>query len=154
MTRFQLGLINRQMGLLLVLLGLVLAFAFPKFGELSDRKMVSEAYRLANDSQIRVSEFYSLSARFPKTETEIRSVTGDAADTLSFIEAVEVDSNSDLHDVVVRVYLDDDEVDSEDGSRPLLYMTGTRNGGGGHSLRWRCGAEGLDAAVLPPICTG
>jgi len=153
MTRFQLGFINRQLGLLLMLLGLVLAFAFPKFGEFSDRKKVSEAYRLANDSQIRVSEFYSLSARFPKTEIELRSVTGDAADTLSFIEAVEVDSNSDSHAVVVRVYLDGHEVESEDGSRPMLYMKGTRSGGGGHSLQWRCGAEGLDAAVLPRSCT-
>ncbi|MBT8039781.1 MAG: hypothetical protein KJN78_06050 [Gammaproteobacteria bacterium] len=153
MTRFQLGFLNRQMEIPLVLFGLVLAFAFPKYEELSDRMKVGAAYRLANDSQIRVSEFYSLSARFPQTEVELRSVTGDDADMLSFIEAVEVDSDNSSHDVVIRIYLDDDEVDSEDGSRPVLFMTGNRSGGGGYSLRWRCGAEGLDAAVLPHTCT-
>lgn len=154
MTRYQSGFINRQTGLLLMLFGLVLAFALPKFGELSDRKKVSEAYRLANDSQIRVSEFYNLSARFPQTEVELRSITGDPSAKPHFIDAVEIESADEAHDIVVRVYLNSEEVESEDGRQPVLYMMGKRNVGMGRSLQWRCGAEGLDAGVLPPTCAG
>ena len=154
MTRFQRGYFNRRTGLLLTLFGLVVVFAFPKFGEWSDRKMVSEAFRLASDSQIRVSEFYSLSARFPQNETELRSVIGDPSDKPAFVSAVEVDSQGEDHDVVVRVYLDDTEVDSADGTRPVLYLTGNRSGATGQGLQWRCSASGLDVSVLPVTCSG
>lgn len=154
MTRFEQGYFNRQLGLLLVLLGLVVFFAIPKFAELSDRKMVGEAYHLASHSQIRVSEFYSLSARFPQTEFELQSMTGDFVHVPAFVEAVEVDSADEEYDVVVRIYLDGDKVGNTNGVQPELYLAGNRSSRHGTELQWHCGARGLDASVLPTACLG
>ena len=154
LTRFEQGYFNRQLSLLLVLLGLVVFFAIPKFAELSDRKKVGEAYHLANHSQIRVAEFYSLSARFPQTELELQSVTGDLVHVPSFVEAVEVDSADEEHDVIVRIYLDGKQVGNPDGVQPELYLAGNRSSAHGTELQWRCGARGLDASVLPAACSG
>ena len=154
MNRAQNGFVSRQTALLLVLLGLVLAFAVPQFEDFSDRSKLTEAYQLASESKLRLSEFYLLSARFPVTDAEVNAVTKSVFNTPEFVRAVVLDSEVEEYDVIVKVYLDHDVIDSEESAEPYLYMAATRHASIGLGLEWHCGANGIDADLLPRACTG
>ena len=123
MKHRQSGYFNRQTALLLALFGLVVAFAFPQFDRFDDRSKVAEAYHLATASKVRLSEFYTLSARFPRTEAEIKSVTTSVFAQPAFVENIEVVSEDPEFDIVVRFYLEDDVADEKDA---YLYMAASR----------------------------
>jgi hypothetical protein len=154
MNRFQHGYFSRQTALLLVLFGLVLAFAVPQLNDFSDRSKLTEAYQLASESKLRLSEFYLLSARFPSTETEMNSVTKSMFNRPEFVRAVVLDSEADEYDVVVKVYLDHDIIGSEESAEPYLFMAANRADTVGLGLDWHCGASGIDADLLPRACSG
>ena len=145
MNHDQHGFVSRQTALLLVLLGLVLTFAVPQLQDFSDRSKLTEAYQLASESKLRLSEFYLLSARF---------VTKSVFNTPEFVRAVVLDSEVEEYDVIVKVYLDRDVVDGEESVEPFLYMAAKRHASVGLGLEWHCGANGIDADLLPRACTG
>lgn len=151
MKHRQTGHFNRQTALLLVLFGLVVAFAFPQIDRFDDKSKVAEAYHLANASKVRLSEFYTLSARFPRTEAEIKSVTTSIYGQPGFVDAIEVVSEDPEFDIMVRFYLEDDVAD-EDGA--YLYMAASRLSSPGRGLEWRCGGNGIDTSLLPGDCSG
>ena len=151
MKHRQSGYFNRQTVLLLVLFGLVVAFALPQFDRFDDRSKVAEAYHLASASKVRLSEFYTLSARFPRTEAEIRSVTTSVFGQPGFVENIEVDSEDPEFDIVVRFYLEDDVADEKDA---YLYMAASRLSSPGRGLEWHCGSNGIDAKLVPASCSG
>ena len=151
MKHRQSGYFNRQTALLLVLFGLVVAFAFPQFDRFDDRNKVAEAYHLASASKVRLSEFYTLSARFPRTEAEIKSVTTSIYGQPGFIDTIEVLSEDPEFDIVVRFYLEDDVAD-EKGA--YLYMAASRLSSPARGLEWRCGGAGIDAKLMPASCSG
>lgn len=153
MNRRQQGYFSRQTALLLVLFGLVLAFALPKLGEFSDKSKVAEAYHIAVESKLRLSEFYTLSARFPATETEIRAVTAAVFRQPEFVSSIVVDSDDHEHDVVVRIFLDKDLVGDNGIDAPYIYVAGNRSSNPGLGLKWSCGAIGVDEHLLPASCT-
>lgn len=154
MKQFQRGYFSRQTALLLVLLGLVMVFAVPQLNDFSDRSKLTEAYQLASESKLRLSEFYLLSARFPSTETEKKSVTTSIFNTPDFVRAVVVDSDAVEFDVVVKVYFERDVIDSDAMIEPYLYLAATRSSSVGLGLEWHCGADGIDAELLPRDCAG
>lgn len=151
MKRHQLGYFSRQTALLLALFALVLAFAVPKLNDFSDKNKVTEAYHLASESKLRLSEFYKLSARFPTTEIEMNSVTTSVFNQPDFVSSIVVDNQDQEFDVVVKVYLKADVIDNDDDETQYIYMAGTRSAGLG--LEWSCGASGFDADLLPRGCT-
>jgi hypothetical protein len=151
MQHRQSGYFNRQTALLLVLFGLVVAFAFPQFDRFDDRNKVAEAYHLASASKVRLSEFYTLSARFPRTEAEIKSVTTSVFAQPAFVENIEVVSEDPEFDIVVRFYLEDDVADEKDA---YLYMAASRLSSPGRGLEWRCGSNGIDVKLVPANCSG
>lgn len=154
MICFETGYVSRQTLLLLVLLGAVLAFAIPQLNDFSDRGKLNEAYQLASESKLRLSEFYLLSARFPATEAEVTAVTTSVFNTPDFVRSVEVDSETEEFDVVVKVYLDRDVIGGEADADPYLFMAATRSDSVGLGLEWRCGANGIEADLLPRACAG
>ena len=154
MERYEHGYVSRQTLLLLVLLGSVLAFAIPQLNDFSDRSKLTEAYHLAAESKIRLSEFYLLSARFPSSETEMKSVTKSAFNTPDYVRAVVVDRAEGEFDVVVKVYLDGDAIRGEGTAEPYLFMAATRHDSMGPGLEWHCGASGIEADLLPRACAG
>ena len=154
MNHDQHGFVSRQTALLLVLLGLVLTFAVPQLQDFSDRSKLTEAYQLASESKLRLSEFYLLSARFPATHAEVKSVTKSVFNTPEFVRAVVLDSEVEEYDVIVKVYRDRDVVDGEESVEPFLYMAAKRHASVGLGLEWHCGANGIDADLLPRACTG
>lgn len=153
MNRHQLGNFSRQTALLLALLSLVLAFAVPKLNDFSDRNKLTEAYHLASESKLRVSEFYNLSARFPTTEAELKSVTTSVFNQPDFVSAVVVEHEDQEYDVVVKVYLQEDVIDNDTGGDQFLFIAATRSNGPGMRLEWSCGISGVDSGLLPRGCT-
>ena len=134
-----------------MLFGLVAAFALPQFDRFDDRSKVAEAYHLASASKVRLSEFYTLSARFPQTEAEIKSVTTSVYGQPGFVETIEVVSEDPEFDIVVRFYLEDDVSDENDA---YLYMGASRLASPGRGLEWHCGSSGIDAKLVPASCSG
>lgn len=151
MNRKQLGYFSRQTALLLALFSLVLAFAVPKLNDFSDKGKVTEAYHLASESKLRLTEFYKLSARFPQSEVELNSVTSSVFNQPDFVSAVVVDHKDQEYDVVVRVFLKEDVVANKTGEPQYVYMAGSKSAGLG--LDWSCGASGVDADLLPRGCS-
>lgn len=153
MKRRQQGYFTRRTVLLLVLFGLFLAHFVPKFDDFSDRNKLTEAYHLASESKLRLSEFYKTSARFPSTETEVRSVTTTMFRQPDFVSAIVVENEAEEYDVIVKVYLKADVIDSDDGSDPFIYMAGTKPVAPGLALEWHCGASGVESHLLPRACS-
>jgi len=147
----QLGYFSRQTALLLALFSLVLAFAVPKLNDFSDKGKVTEAYHLASESKLRLTEFYKLSARFPQSGVELKSVTSSVFNQPDFVSAVVVDHKDQEFDVVVRVFLKEDVVNNKTGEPQYIYMAGSKSAGLG--LDWSCGASGVDTNLLPRGCT-
>ena len=151
MNRKQLGYFSRQTALLLALFSLVLAFAVPKLNDFSDKGKVTEAYHLASESKLRLTEFYKLSARFPQSEVELNSVTSSVFNQPDFVSAVVVDHKDQEYDVVVRVFLKEDVVNNKTGEPQYIFMAGSKSAGLG--LDWSCGSSGVDTNLLPRGCT-
>lgn len=151
MNRHQLGYFSRRTALLLALFSLVLVFAVPKLNDFSDKGKVTEAYHLASESKLRLTEFYKLSARFPQSEVELNSVTSSVFNQPDFVSAVVVDHKDQEYDVVVRVFLKEDVVNNKTGEPQYIYMAGSKSAGLG--LDWSCGASGVDTNLLPRGCT-
>ncbi len=151
MKHRQSGYFNRQTALLLVLFGLVLAFALPQFDRFDDRNKVNEAYHLASASKVRLTEFYTLSARFPRTDAEIKSVTTSVYGQPGFVDAIEVVSEDPDFDIMIRFYLEDDVADDEGA---YLYMAASRLSSPARGLEWQCGSNGIDVRLLPTACLG
>ena len=154
MNRFQYGYFSRQTGLLLTLLCLVLAFATPKFSEITTKSRMTEAYLLASESKLRLHEFYLYSDRFPETEIEVQSVLSSQYRRPDFVESVVVDSTDQDNDVVVRVYLKADVVENDSGEPQFLYLAANRSERSGQGLEWHCGASGVAVDLLPSPCNG
>ena len=148
----QTGSIERRAVLLLVLLGALAVFAFPKASDFSERSTVNEAYHYAKESRLRLSEFYVLSARFPSSESEVRSVTTANLGHPDFLANVEVDNESEEFDVVVKFYLKGDVVKNTDDSDSFIYLAANKSAGGIAGLKWSCGARGFDKDLLPAEC--
>ena len=153
MNRYQEGYFSRQTTLLLALLGLVLAFAVPKFGGLTVKNKLVEAHQVASASKLRLVEFYMLSGRFPSTEIELKSVSGTQYRQPHFVDSVEVISEDQDNDVVVRVYLKASVIGNESGDLAYIYLAGNRAEDPSLGLEWRCGSSGVDADLLPSSCS-
>lgn len=152
MKNRQNGMIERRAILLIVLLGALAVFAFPQVNDFSERSTVNEAYHFAKESKLRLSEFYVLSARFPSTESEVRSVTTANLGNPDFLAAVEVDNEDKDYDVVVKFYLNDDAVKSDSEEQSFIFLAANKSDGGVAGLKWSCGARGFDEELLPAEC--
>jgi hypothetical protein len=152
MKNRQNGMIERRAILLLVLFGALAVFAYPQVSDFSERSTVNEAYHFANQSKLRLSEFYVLSARFPSTEGEVRSVTTANLGHPDFLKGVEVDNDDQDYDVVVKFYLNEEAVKSPSDSESFIFLAANKSTGGVAGLKWSCGARGVDEDLLPAEC--
>ena len=152
MKNRQNGMIERRAILLIALLGVLTVFAFPQVSDFSERSTVNEAYHFAKESKLRLSEFYVLSARFPSTESEVRSVTTANLGQPDFLAGVEVDNEDQEYDLVVKFYLKEDAVKGDSDSESFIFLAANKSNGGIAGLKWSCGARGFDKDLLPAEC--
>lgn len=151
MTGYQKGFIDLRTTLLLVLACLLVLFAFQKFNGLKEQTRINEAFHMAGESKMRVTEFYFLSARFPTTQLETESVTTDIYAVPEFVSEIVIEQGTDF-DIMVKVFLNDVQVSSQPGIKPFVYMAANLAVGNGHDLEWTCGARGIESDLLPKGC--
>ena len=148
----QRGFGTRQALLLLTLAGLATVFCIQKYNDFVTQTRVSEAIYLATESKLRVSEFYTLSARFPENAAEKASVTTKVLTPPDYVSEIVIEETGDEHDVMVKVYFKDGILDDFNGERPFVYMAANLSDRRNRSLQWNCGAHGVDAGLLPGDC--
>lgn len=148
----QRGFGTRQALLLLTLAGLAAVFCLQKYNDFVTQTRVSEAIHLATASKLRVSEFYTLSARFPENDAEKASVTTKFLTPPDYVSEIVVEQAGDEHDLMVKVYFKDGILDDFNGERPFVYMAANLADHRNRSLQWNCGAHGVDAGLLPGDC--
>ncbi|MBT8059126.1 MAG: pilin [Gammaproteobacteria bacterium] len=128
--------------------------AVPKYNAFIDKAKMTEAFNLAGESRRKLSEYYMVNARFPKTAAEaepMRTVTLSPPD---FVEGMVVEPASEEHDVVVKVYLKKDVFENVSGGEQYIYVAGDLTRGGASALAWSCGGSGVKAELLPEDCQG
>jgi hypothetical protein len=140
--------------LLLILTGLLALFAVTQYSAIIEQTKVNGAFHIANESKLRLGEFYLLSARFPATDAEKRAITSDILKHTEYIRDVVIEQSVDEFDVVVKVFFKEDEVDNLSNSDQFIYVAGVKSGDQRHSLDWTCGAHGIESGLLPGNCNG
>lgn len=152
---------SRQIGfgsvrelLLLILAGLLAFFAVTKYSAMVEQTKVNGAFHIANESKLRLGEFYLLSARFPATEAEKRAITSEILKHPEYIRDVVIEQSVDDFDVVVKVFFKEDELDNFSNSDQFIYVAGVKSGAQRHALDWTCGARGIENGLLPANCNG
>jgi hypothetical protein len=150
----QKGFGTRQ-AILLVALAALAAFYFTqKYGNVVGQTRVSEAFHLAAESKLRVAEFYTLSARFPENPAEKAAVTTNILTPPDFVSEITIEEEGGEHDVVIRIYFKDGVLKNTGSDRQFVYLAGDLADNFSRSLRWNCGASGVDDSLLPGDCRG
>jgi Tfp pilus assembly protein PilE len=140
--------------LLLILASLLAFFAVTQYSAIIEQTKVNGAFQIANESKLRLGEFYLLSARFPATDAEKRAITSDILKNPEYIRDVVIEQSADEFDVVVKVFFKEDELDNLSNSDQFIYVAGVKSRNQGHSLDWTCGARGIENGLLPANCKG
>lgn len=140
--------------LLLILLSLLAVFAVNRFSAVAEQAKVNGAFKFANESKLRLGEFYLLSARFPSSDAEVDSITKGVITAPDYIRDVTIEESVDDFDVVLKVYFKNDEVDNLSNNDQFIYLAGNRSTNQRFELDWTCGARGIDSELLPSSCRG
>lgn len=140
--------------LLLILAGLLAFFAVTQYSSIVERSKVNGAFHIANESKLRLGEFYLLSARFPATDAEKSAITSDIFKNPDYIRDIVIEQSVDEFDVVVKVFFKEDELDNLSNSDQFIYMAGVKSTAQRYSLDWTCGARGIENGLLPANCNG
>ena len=123
-----------------------------QFNSFLDRTRVGEAYRLAEESRVRIAEFYMLSDRFPSSKPEIEAVTTDILTPPDYVRDIVLERADRDQAVTLKIYLDNALADDGADATPFVYVAGSRPSAGSHGIEWKCGAQGIAADLLPQGC--
>lgn len=137
---------------LAVLAAALSAFTVTEFNTFLAKARVAEAFHVADEARLRVTEFYLLSDRFPSTEPEVVTLTRNIETSSDYVRGIVLEPAYNGHDVALKIYLDDDPVPGSAGMPPFVYVAGSVSERGGHSIEWTCGAHGVEARLLPGGC--
>ena len=154
MKHRQRGAISLRTALLVVLAGLTGLFAVNKYHDLIEQTRVNEAFHLATESKIRLTEFYLLSDRFPTTAPETESVTTDIFSVPEFVRDIVVEQGGSDYEIMVKIILKENVVENESGGEQFVYVAANRSNGSRADLQWNCGANGVDSGLIPSDCKG
>ena len=148
----------RQNGFSTALMSLVLlagalgAFTVNEFNAFLAKARIAEAFHVADEARLRVTEFYQLSDRFPSTEPEVDALTRALAAPPDYVREVVLEPAYGGHDVALKFYLDDDPAPGSSEPSAFVFMAGDISAHGGRGIEWSCGAHGVAAELLPAGC--
>lgn len=124
--------------------------AVPKYNAFIDKAKLTEAFTFAGESKKRLSEFYMMNSRFPKSSVEAKPMVTESLSQPQFVDSVVVWPNHLNHDVIVKVYLKHGVVENSSGaSEQFIYIAGDN---AGSQVVWSCGATGINSELLPDNC--
>jgi len=128
--------------------------AIPAYNSFMMKAKITEAVTMAGESKRKVSEFYTLNGRFPQSASEAQTIKTVTVTAPEYVREMVVDTNDDAHAVVIKVYLKDGVVANPTGQEQFIFMAANHSGSGGDYVEWSCGANGLDAELMPESCKG
>ena len=137
----------------LAVIVLASAILFQRYQSFIAETKVNEAIHLASESQIRVSEFYMLSGKFPNSEPEVNSVTSNIYNMPEFVQEISIEPEFNDSDVTIKIHFKADALKNNSGGEQFIYLAADRLGTSGQGLEWTCGAVGVDAELLPGNCS-
>jgi len=137
---------------LVILGGALGAFTVAEFNAFLNKARVAEAFHVADEARVRVTEFYLLSNRFPSTAPEVDALTRNIETSSTHVRGIELEPAFDGHDVALKIYLDDDSASGSTDTAPFVYVAGSVSERGGRGIEWTCGARGVAAELLPGGC--
>lgn len=136
---------------LAVLAGALSAFTVVEFNAFRAKAQVAEAFHVADEARLRVTEFYLLSNRFPSTTVEVEALKRNLSTRSDYVRDIVVEQSYNGYDVALKIYLDDDR-SSGAGTTPFVYVAGEVSARGSQGIDWTCGGHGVDAKLLPGEC--
>ena len=136
---------------LAVLAGALGAFTVVEFNAFVAKARVAEAFHVADEARLRVTEFYLLSDRFPSSGPELENVTRSIPVSSGYVRDIELEPSYQGHDMALKIYLDDGPMPGAE-SAPYVYVAGNVTDRGGRGIEWSCGAHGVPAKLLPGGC--
>lgn len=140
--------------ILMAIIGVVVmtAVAVPKYEDFTVRSKMSEAFAIVGDSKNKLTEFYIMKNRFPRTERELEGMKTDMFSAPGFVERVEVKGNVDDNEVVIQVYFQPEVIPGDSFNDQYLYIAGNTEGGSGSMVKWSCGLQGIEDKYMPSRC--
>lgn len=148
----------RQKGFSTALMSLVIlggalgAFTVAEFNAFLNKARVAEAFHVADEARLRITEFYMLSDRFPTTEPEIDALMRAIETPSDYVREIVLEPSLDGHGVALKIYLEDQPTPGSAESSPFVFVTGDISARGGRTIAWNCGARGVTAELLPGGC--
>jgi type IV pilus assembly protein PilA len=145
------------LGVIQVLLGIVAvaavtAIAVPKYQELVIRSRMSEALTLASDPKSKLSEFYIMNNRFPRSERETGTMKLATLSKPKFVDDITVNYRDKNNEVVVEVYFLENSIPGATAGEHFLYLAGNTSDDSTAMVEWTCGAVGIEQKYLPSGC--
>ena len=138
-------------------LGVIVAISMvsiPTFNSFKTKAKIAEAMTIAVESKRKVSEFYTLNGRLPKSASESRSIETLTVSPPEYVQNMVVDTNDETHAVVIRVYLKEGVIDNPTGEDQFVYVAADYSVRSDGFVEWICGAIGLDSELMPEGCRG
>ncbi|MFT4613328.1 MAG: type IV pilus assembly protein PilA [Bacteroidia bacterium] len=148
---------QRGFGALQVLLSIagvvaVTAVAVPKYQDFTVRSKMSEAFAIVGDTKNKLTEFYIMKNRFPRTANELDTMQTDLFSAPGFVDKVEVKGNVGDNEVMIQVFFQAAVIPGDGFNDQYFYIAGNSGGERGSMLQWSCGLEGIDEKYMPSRC--
>ena len=151
MNYFQRGFGGMQLLIVGAVIGITAMVAMPKYNAFVDKAKLTEAFNFAGESKKKLSEYYMMSSRLPRTSAEAQGMVTEGLSPPKFVDNMVIYPNHMEHDVVVKVYLRPNVIENKTGEAQFIYVAGDQSG---KQLLWSCGSSGIDAELLPEGCNG
>lgn len=152
MNKRQLGFGGLQMVLSIAVIGVVAMVAVPQYQGFISKAKMTEAFNLASESRKKVSQFYMVSGRFPRSDSEVASMASGTLSPPEHVREMVVEREGQGGDLLIKVYLNEDVVENLTGEDQFIFLAGHETKGGAHAMEWSCGASGIQEDLLPEEC--
>ena len=130
----------------------VASVAAPKYQDYVIKTKVSEAFNLTTDSKTKLTEFFIMKNRFPRSDKEIESMQTETFSPPEFVSEIKMNFENDDHEILVEVYFKEGVLSEAIFADNHIYIAGNTSTGTGSLVEWSCGANGIDQTYLPPQC--
>lgn len=140
--------------LLLSIVGVVAvgAVAAPKYQDFTVRSKMSEAFAIVGDTKSKLTEFYIMKNRFPRSERELDAMKTDMFSAPEFVDKVEVKGQTGDNEVMIQVYFQQGVIPGDGFNDQYLYIAGNSGGDRGSMVEWSCGLQGIEDKYMPTRC--
>ena len=148
---------QRGFGALQVLLAIVggvavSAVAVPKYQDFVVRSKMSEAFAIVTDTKNKLTEFYIMKNRFPRTEKELEGMETEMFSPPEFVEKVALKGANEEHEVMIQVFFQRDVIPGDGFNDQYLYVAANSGSTSGAMVTWTCGLQGIEEKYMPTRC--